>query len=143
MEGRFKMSLYYYLASKQPLPVVNRKPIQLDTVTDLGELDIDVQFEILPCRTNPPIAAGGQIQKRYVYKVRGRLNKTFLGQLVAYIKENVKEQNKVEFWSVWHSEKVPSNNIYRLNPNEVTIEEIRFLENSENSCIKFFPKNQK
>ena len=92
---------------------------------------------------NPPIAAGGQIQKPNIYKVRGIINETFLNQLVHYIKENVEEQNRVEFWSIWHSEKVPSRNIHRLNPQEVTIEDLRFLDKHQNSCIKFFPKNNK
>lgn len=58
-----------------------------------------VKTEILPCRKNPPIAAAGKIQKPYVYKVRG--NGEPLHQLVDYIKENVREQDRVEFkWDV-------------------------------------------
>ena len=127
------MSLYHYFASKNPLPKV-----EILEAHFLGE-----QFEVLPCRKNPPIAAGGQIQKPNIYKVRGIINETFLSQLVEYIKENVEEQNRVEFWSIWHSEKVPSKNIHRINPQEVTIEDLRFLDKYENSCIKFFPKNNK
>lgn len=127
------MSLYRYFASKNPLP----------TVKTLAEYNLGEQFEVLPCRKNPPIAAGGQIQKPNIYKVRGNINETFLYQLVDYIKENVEEKNRVEFWSIWHSEKVPSKNIHRINPQEVTIEDLRFLDKNENSCIKFFPKNNK
>ena len=126
------MSLYRYFASKNPLPTV-----------EILEAHFGEHFEVLPCRKNPPIAAGGQIQKPNIYKVRGIINETFLNQLVDYIKENVEEQNRVEFWSIWHSEKVPSNNIHRINPQEVTIEDLRFLDKNENSCIKFFPKNNK
>ena len=126
------MSLYRYFASKIPLPTV-----------EILEAHFGEHFEVLPCRKNPPIAAGGQIQKPNIYKVRGIINETFLSQLVDYIKENVEEQNRVEFWSIWHSEKVPSKNIHRLNPQEVTIEDLRFLDKYENSCIKFFPKNNK
>ena len=126
------MSLYRYFASKNPLPTV-----------EILEAHFGEQFEVLPCRKNPPIAAGGQIQKPNIYKVRGIINETFLSQLVDYIKENVEEQNRVEFWSIWHSEKVPSKNIHRINPQEVTIEDLRFLDKYENSCIKFFPKNNK
>ena len=126
------MSLYRYFASKNPLPTV-----------EILEAHFGEHFEVLPCRKNPPIAAGGQIQKPNIYKVRGIINETFLNQLVHYIKENVEEQNRVEFWSIWHSEKVPSNNIHRLNTQEVTIEDLRFLDKYENSCIKFFPKNNK
>lgn len=127
------MSLYYYFASKDPLPIV-----QTFEAHYLGEY-----FEVLPCRTNPPIAAGGQIQKPYVYKVRININETFLNDLTNYISENVKEQNRVEFWSIWHSEKVPSQNIHRINAQQVTMEDLRFLKEHENSCIKFFPKNKK
>ena len=123
------MSYYRYFASKNPLP----------TVITLEEYHYGEQFEVLPCRKNPPISAGGQIQKPNIYKVRG--NKSSLNQLVEYIIENVEEQNRVEFWSIWHSEKVPSKNIYRINPQQVTIEDLRFLNENENSCIKFFPKN--
>ena len=126
------MSLYRYFASKNPLPTV-----------EILEAHFGEHFEVLPCRKNPPIAAGGQIQKPNIYKVRGIINETFLNQLVHYIKENVEEQNRVEFWSIWHSEKVPSKNIHRINPQEVTIEDLRFLDKYENSCIKFFPKNNK
>ncbi|AWE07327.1 hypothetical protein DCE79_08030 [Lysinibacillus sp. 2017] len=126
------MSLYRYFASKNPLPTV------INLEYHFGE-----QFEVLPCRKNPPIASGGQIQKPNIYKVRGNINETFLDQLVDYIKENVEEQNRVEFWAIWHSEKVPSKNIHRINPQQVTIEDLRFLHNNENSCIKFFPKNKK
>lgn len=148
------MSLYRYFASKKPLPTVQRKPIKVPPLLDKSialnsilTLDayFEEQFEILSCKKNPPIAAGEQIQKPYVYKVRGIrgiTNETHLNQLVDYIKENVEEQNRVEFWSIWHSEKVSSNNIYRLNPQQVTIEDLRFLNNNANSCIKFFPKNK-
>lgn len=125
------MSLYYYFASKNPLL----------TVLTLEKYNLGKQFAVLPCRKNPPIAAGGQILKPNIYKVRGKTSKTFLNQLVDYIRENVEEQNQVEFWSIWHSEKVPSKNIHRINPQQVTIEDLRFLNENENSCIKFFPKN--
>ena len=125
------MSLYYYFASKNPLP----------TVLTFEENNLEGQFEVLPCRKNPPIAAGGQIQKPNIYKVRGKTNETFSNQLVDYIKKNIEEQNRVEFWSIWHSEKVPSKNIHRINPQQITIEDLQFL--NENSCIKFFPKNNK
>lgn len=127
------MSLYRYFASKNPLP----------TVKTLEEYHDEEQFEVLPVRKNPPIAAGGQIQKPNIYKVRGITNEEFFYELVNYIKENVEEQNQVEFWSIWHSEKVPSKNIHRINPQQVTIEDLQFLNNNENSCIKFFPKNKK
>ncbi|AWE07930.1 hypothetical protein DCE79_11265 [Lysinibacillus sp. 2017] len=127
------MSLYRYFASKKPLP----------TVTTLEKYHFGEQFEVLPCRKSPPIAAGGQIQKPNIYKVRGNTNETFLNQLVDYIKGNVEEQNRVEFWSIWHSEKVPFKNIHRINPQQVTIEDLRFLNEHKNSCIKFFPKNNK
>lgn len=55
------MSLYYYFASKNPLP----------TVVTLEENHFEEQFQVLPCRNNPPIAAGGQIPKLNIYKVRG------------------------------------------------------------------------
>ncbi|MER2060709.1 MAG: hypothetical protein ABTA16_17975 [Niallia sp.] len=127
------MSLYRYFASKNPL----------QTVMTLEEYHFGEQFEVLPCRQNPPIAAGGQIQKPNIYKVRGNKSETFLNQLVDYIKENVEEQNRVEFWSIWHSEKVPSINIHRINPQQIIIEDLRFLNENENSCIKFFPENDK
>lgn len=123
------MSLYRYFASKNPLPIIE---------TSFGALASP--FEVLPCQTNPPIAAGGQIKKPYVYKVRG-VGKP-LNQLVDYIKENVQEQDRVEFWSIWHSEKVPSNNLYRFHPQHITPEDVGFLQNNENSCIRFFPKNK-
>lgn len=126
------MSLYRYFASKNPLPTI-----------EILEAHFVEDFEVLPCRKNLPPAAAGQIQKPNIYKVRGNTNETFLNQLVHYIKENVEEQNRVEFWSIWHSEKVPSKNIHRINPQQVTIEDLRFLHNNENSCIKFFPKNKK
>ena len=126
------MSLYRYFASKNPLPTV-----------EILEAHFGEQFEVLPCKKNPPPAAAGQIQKRYIYKVRGRICDTFLEQLIDYVRENVEEQNRVEFWSIWHSEKVPSNNIHRQHPQQLTIEDLRFLHNNENSCIKFFPKNKK
>ena len=53
-----------------------------------------------PCR-NSPIAAGGKIQKHNIYNLRGNTNEMFLDQLVDYIKENVKEQNLVEFWAIY------------------------------------------
>ncbi|MEK5185397.1 hypothetical protein [Solibacillus sp. FSL W7-1324] len=127
------MSLYRYFASKNPLPVV----------TALDENHFGEQFEVLPYRQNPPIAAGGQIQKPNIYKVRGNNSEMFLNQLVDYIKENVEEQNRVEFWSIWHNEKVPSKNIYRVNPQQITIENIKFINENDNCCIKFFFKNNK
>lgn len=127
------MSLYRYFASKNPLP----------TVIAIEENHFGEQFEVLPCRQNPPIEAGGQIQKPNIYKVRGNESETFLNQLADYIKDNVEEQNRVEFWSIWHSEKVPSRNIHRINPQQISIEDLRFLNENENCCIKFFPKNNK
>ena len=154
------MSLYRYFASKNPLPTVQRKSLKEDYLfyksvaveANFEKLNITFeeyhfglwgQFEILPCRKNPPIAAGGQIQKPYIYKVRGTVNETTFTQLVDYIKEHVVEQNRVEFWSIWYSEKVPSKNIHRINPQQITIEDLHFLNENENSCIKFFPKNNK
>ena len=124
------MSLCRYFASKNPLPIIE------NSFATLEEDALETQFEIVPCRKNPPIAAAGQIQKPFVYKVRG--NGKPLDQLVDYIKENVKEQDRVEFWSIWHSEKVPSNNMYRLNPQQITPEDLRFLHDNQNCCIRFF-----
>ncbi|MEK4384556.1 hypothetical protein MKZ25_01930 [Solibacillus sp. FSL W7-1464] len=129
------MSLYRYFASKNPLPIIE------NSFATLEEDALETQFEIVPCRKNPPIAAAGQIQKPFVYKVRG--NGKALHQLVDYIRENVREQDRVEFWSIWHSEKVPSNNMYRLNPQQITPEDLRFLHDNENCCIRFFSKNKK
>lgn len=152
------MSLYRYFASINPLPTVQRKPLMEDflfnksieleangenSIITLEEHNLLNQFEVLPCRKNPPVSAGGQIQKPKIYKVRGNTNDTFLNQLVDYIKENVEEQNREEFWSIWHSEKVPSKNIHRINPQQITIEDLRILNQNENCCIKFFPKNNK
>ena len=153
------MSLYRYFASKKPLPTVQRKSLEEDYISyksvaaeaNFKKLNITFeeyhfclrgQFEILPCRKKPPIAAGGQIQKPYIYKVRGTVNETTFIQLVEYIKEHVAEENRVEFWSIWHGDKVPSKNIHRLNPQQITIEHLHFLNESENSCIKFFPRNK-
>lgn len=127
------MSLYRYFASKNPLPAV----------IALNENHFGEQFEVLPCTQNPPNAAGGQIQKPNIYKVRGNNSEMFLNQLVDYIKENVEEQNRVEFWSIWHNEKVPSNSVYRINPQQITIEDLKFLNENDNCCIKFFFKNNK
>ena len=77
------MSLYRYFASKNPLPTV-----------EILEAHFLEHFEVLPCRRNPPIAAGGQIQKPYIYKVRGDTKETFLYQLVDYIRRILK--NKTE-----------------------------------------------
>lgn len=129
------MSLCRYFASKKPLPIIE------NSFATLEDYALETQFEILPCRKNPPIAAAGQIQKPFVYKVRGTGKP--LDQLVDYIKENIREQDRVEFWSIWHSEKVPSNNMYRLNPQQITPEDLRFLHDNQNCCIRFFPKNKK
>lgn len=154
------MSFYRYFASKNPLPTVQRKSLKEDYLiyksiaveANFEKLNITFeeyhfglggQFEMLPCRKNPPTAAGGQIQKPYIFEVRGTVNETTFIQLVDYIKEHVVEQNRVEFWSIWHSEKVPSKNIHRINPQQITIEDLHFLNENENSCIKFFPKNNK
>ena len=139
------MSLYHYIASKNPLPIVERKPVDDSLIKNFYDLEehysINAQFEVLPCRKNPPNAAGEQIQRPYVYKVRG-FHK-HLNQLVEYIKRNVKEEDRVEVWSIWHGDKVPSKNMYRFNPQQITIEELQFLHDNENSCLKFFPKNKK
>ena len=154
------MSLYRYFASKTLLPTVQRKSLEEDYLfyksvaveRNYEKLHITFeeyhfglqgQFEILPCGENPPIAARRQIQKPFIYEVRGSVDETTFSQLVDYIKEHVAEQNRVEFWSIWHSEKVPSKNIHRINPQQITIENLQFLNESENSCIKFFPKNNK
>lgn len=59
--------------------------------------------------------------------MRGNTNEPFINQLVDYIKENGEEQNRVEFWSIWHSEKVHFKNIHRINPQQITIEDLQFL----------------
>lgn len=157
-----EITLYRFFASKSSLPewgesgfkeiekekfhpqgiefyfTLPETPNKVVYVEDIARLD---QFQVVQCNELPE-DTGQQIQRPFIYELRGIVNERYLTELVQYVKQYVKEEDKVELWSIWHGERVSSNQMKRLIPQIVTIEDAGFLRQCQNSCIKFFPKNK-
>ncbi|MEC1180238.1 hypothetical protein P9B03_17175 [Metasolibacillus meyeri] len=156
------MTLYRFFSSKSSLPewgesgfkeiareqfnplgiefyfTLPETPDKVVYVEDVSRLE---QFQVVKCNQLPE-DTGEQIQKPYIYELRGKISEEYLTNLVRFVKEHVKEEDKVELWSIWHGERVNSNQMKRLMPQTVTIADLDFLHQCQNSCIKFFPKNK-
>ncbi|MFJ7730624.1 hypothetical protein ACIQXF_01890 [Lysinibacillus sp. NPDC097231] len=158
------MTLYRFLASKNPLEEVRsnafqqvplcefkkikdfpkssfyfRLPHEKETVIYVEDNSKIGQLEIIKCHKVPQYV-GSQIQRPYVYQMHGDMSEHCLTQLLTYIHEHVSEEDKVEIWSIWHGEKVNSNQIKRMRPQNITLTDLVMLKANENSCIKLFPK---
>ncbi|WP_042475639.1 hypothetical protein [Bacillus ndiopicus] len=155
------MTLYRFLASKSPMPeagdsgfreitkeafeqltepvpyfTVPYLPDKVIIIDDLTKLE---QFQVVRCLQLPE-DTGGQIQRPYIYELRGNVNEDYLTKLVRYLQEYVKEQDKVELWSLWHGESVSSNQMRRLDPQNLSVEKLAFLGQYKNNCIKLWRK---
>lgn len=95
----------------------NTKVMIIDNESDLGELVItkDTGYEKnVRWYTN----------KLFIYSVDFRYTESRANQLVEYLKENIKEGQKLELWSIWLDDKQKIKPIV-CNYNEITLYDIK------------------
>ncbi|MZP30071.1 hypothetical protein GTO91_10170 [Heliobacterium undosum] len=156
------MSLYRFIASDNPLPEIDQSGFIRMKVRDLKKMipvprsplplaswdELDENTEVLYAESeedtgglhisicdNPPFGLERYITKAYVYWLGGRFHSKCVDQLHHYIQTNIREEDRVELWSIWFGDNPEAKLCKTIVLSELTVADLELLRSHWHCCI--------